>query len=96
MTGFVGSFGKASVDATGKRTIRINGLEGRRAEVDVVPAFTLHFISPGPSFMQPYITTEGVGLLNRPEDSTFNFRDLHTANGRSRSLRRREGNRRRS
>lgn len=87
VTDLVGSFGKASVDSTGKRAIRVNGLDGSRAEVDVVPAFTLHFISPGPSFMQPYITTKGVALLNPPEDWTFNFPDLHIANGRSKRQR---------
>ncbi|WP_181707168.1 hypothetical protein [Chthonobacter rhizosphaerae] len=87
VTDLVGSFGRAAVDDTGKRAIRVNGLEGSRAEVDVVPAFTLHFIRRGFSLMQPYITTEGVGLLNPPADWTFNFPDLHIANGRSKRQR---------
>jgi len=82
-----GTFGKAAVDATGKRAIRVNGLDGSRAEVDVVPAFTLHYITAGSSFMQPFVTTEGVGLLNPPGVWTYNFPDLHIANGRSKRQR---------
>lgn len=83
----VNSFGRGAIDSSGKRAIRVNGLDGSRAEVDVVPAFTLHFITAGPSFMQPFVTTEGVGLLNPPGDWTYNFPDLHIANGRSKRQR---------
>lgn len=83
----VGAFGKDAVDATGKRAIRVNGLDGSRAEVDVAPAFTLHYITAGSSFMQPFVTTEGVGLLNPPGDWTYNFPDLHIANGKSKRQR---------
>jgi hypothetical protein len=86
-TDLVGAFGMAAVDATGKKAIRVNGLEGSRAEVDVVPAFTLHFITTSSPFTQLYIKTEGVGLLDPDGKWTFNFPDLHISNGRSKRLR---------
>jgi hypothetical protein len=84
-----GTFGRSAVDATGKKAIRVNGLEGSRAEVDVVPAFRFHFIEQiQQGFMPPrFITTEGVALLDTVGKWTYNFPDQHIANGRDKRSR---------
>jgi hypothetical protein len=84
-----GTFGRGAVDASGKKAIRVKGLEGSRAEVDVVPAFRLHFIEQvQQGFMPPrFITTEGVALLDTIGGWTYNFPDQHIANGRDKRSR---------
>ena len=81
-------FGGDRVDASGNKAIRVDGLDGSRADCDVVPAFTLHVINAGGG--SPY-ATEGVAILGRDGTWTMNFPDQHHENGkmkRSRTARR--------
>lgn len=85
VTDLENTFGSAAVDGTGKKAIRVNGLDGSRAEVDVVPSFRLHYIQQmQQGFMPPqFYTTEGVALLSTSGTWTYNFPDQHIANGRT-------------
>jgi hypothetical protein len=58
----VRKFGRAKVNV-GKKAIRVNGLEGSRAEVDVVPALTFQSIKWLPN-TQTYSQTTGVAILS--------------------------------
>lgn len=73
----VNKFGAQSVDTTGSKAIRVKGLDGSRAEVDVVPAFTLDYILP-------FTVIHGVALYNPNTDKwTYNFPDQHIINGKT-------------
>lgn len=79
-------FGHASVDDSGKKAIRVRGLEGSRSEVDVVPCFTLHRISAG-TLLTGSSTRIGVAILGSDGKWTFNYPDHHIANGRAKRKR---------
>lgn len=68
------------------KAIKIAGLTGSRAEVDVVPAFQLHFIDFIPDARR-YSRTEGVAILGADGGWTWNFPDQHHANGVSKRAR---------
>jgi hypothetical protein len=73
-------FGRSNVDDSGKKAIRVHGVEGSRAEVDVVPCFTLHHVRGG-GLMPPY-TVEGVAVLSTDNIWAYNYPDHHIENGR--------------
>jgi len=77
-------FGWFAVDDTGKKAIRVNGLEGSRAEVDVVPCFTLHSIT-GTTILGNNIDT-GIAILGTDGNWTHNYPDQHLANGRKKRV----------
>jgi hypothetical protein len=81
-----GSFGRHAVDESGKKAIRVNGLSGSRAEVDVVPSFTLHRIQQGSLLTGGAYTTVGVAILSLDGTWTLNYPDQHIANGRAKRL----------
>lgn len=75
------TFGAGNVDDTGNRAIHVKGIPGTRAEVDVVPTFTLHYVSWAGTGLN-YDTIRGVAIRSRTtEDWTFNFPEQHRANG---------------
>lgn len=76
----VAVFGRNRVDASGNKAIRVDGLDGSRADCDVVPAFTLHVVNNGGGSPFP---TEGVAILGRDGTWTMNFPDQHHANGKA-------------
>jgi hypothetical protein len=76
------NFGGDKVNADGNKAIRVNGLDGGRAEVDVVPAFRLHRIT-GNSLIGGVTRIEGVAILSRDGQWTENYPDQHLANGRA-------------
>ncbi|MGJ5204370.1 hypothetical protein [Bradyrhizobium sp. HKCCYLR20261] len=78
------TFGK-SVDVSGKKAIRVKGLEGSRGEVDVVPAFVLHKIRG--TLLSGYSTVVGTAILSKDGNWTHNFPEQHIANGRAKRLR---------
>lgn len=78
-------FGRTNVDV-GKKAIRIKGITGSRAEVDVVPAIRLHHVT-WLSDANRYHTLEGVAILSTDGRWTFNFPDQHAANGRAKRAR---------
>jgi hypothetical protein len=73
-------FSILNVDSSGKKAIRVHGLSGSRAEVDIVPCFTLHHIRWNP-FTSRYWTVMGVAILSTDGQWTFNFPDQHHDNG---------------
>ena len=80
----VAVFGEERVDASGNKAIRVDGLDGSRADCDVVPAFTLHIINTGGG--SPF-ASEGVAILGRDGSWTMNFPDQHHANGKAKRSR---------
>lgn len=78
-------FGRENVDV-GKKAIRIKGITGSRAEVDVVPAIRLHHVT-WLTDVQRYQTLEGVAILSTEGRWTLNFPDQHAANGRAKRAR---------
>ncbi len=72
-------FGSANV-ISGKKAIRIKGITGSRAEVDVVPTIRFHYVD-WISYLNRYNTTEGVAILSTEGLWTLNFPEQHTANG---------------
>jgi hypothetical protein len=79
VTNFRRRFGENNV-VVGNKAIRIKGVTGSRAEIDVVPAVPLHFVrwNDGLSNFQ---TLEGVAILGRDGGWTGNFPEQHAANG---------------
>lgn len=75
----VPQFGSANVDATGNKAITVAGLDGSRADCDIVPAFSLHFISKNP--YGGFSTIKGAGILGQNGSWTLNFPDQHHDNG---------------
>lgn len=65
----------------GSKAIRIDGLSGSRAEVDLVPAFRLHWISNNP--YGGYKVTEGAAIFGLDGSETLNFPAQHHNNGKS-------------
>ncbi|API61072.1 hypothetical protein BSL82_10290 [Tardibacter chloracetimidivorans] len=74
-------FGRSNVEV-GKKAIRIKGITGSRAEVDVVPAIRYHHVT-WLTDAQRYLTLEGVAILSTDGRWTVNFPDQHAANGRA-------------
>lgn len=72
-------FGQQNVVA-GQKALRIKGITGSRAEVDVVPAIRLHHVWWQPDAMR-YETVEGIAILSRDGRWTLNFPEQHHANG---------------
>jgi hypothetical protein len=80
-----GTFGSSRIDATGNKAIRVKGLAGSRSEVDVVPTFTLHYIT-GTTLLGS-TTHKGVAILSRDGTGwTFNYPDQHAENGKRKRL----------
>jgi hypothetical protein len=75
-----GRFGALNVDTSGKKAVKVNGIPGSRAEVDIVPCFTLHHVRWN-SIIDQYWTIKGVAILSRDGKWTFNFPDQHYNNG---------------
>ncbi|MBL6599773.1 MAG: hypothetical protein ISP41_12840 [Alphaproteobacteria bacterium] len=72
-------FGWKNLDI-GKKAIRIRGITGSRAEVDVVPAARFHWVTWNGGLGQ-YNTLEGICILSSNGQWTFNFPEQHHENG---------------
>ena len=72
-------FGAANI-VPGKKAIRIKGITGSRAEVDLVPAVKLHYVEWYPH-LNRYNVTEGVAIFSTESRWTLNFPEQHSANG---------------
>jgi hypothetical protein len=73
-------FGSYNVDASGRKAIRVNGIPGSRATVDITPCFVLHRVRWNP-LSSRYRTVEGIAILSTDGSWTFSFPDQHHANG---------------
>lgn len=73
-------FGRANVNCDGNKAIRVRGLPGSRAEVDIVPAFRLHHVIWIDASSR-YHVIQGVAILARSGQFTFNFPEQHFDNG---------------
>lgn len=71
-------FGTANVNLSGKKSIKVSGLSGSRADCDLVPAFELHVIT-GDS-KHPGVV-KGSFICGTDGSHTLNFPDQHHANG---------------
>ncbi len=72
-------FGPRNV-VLGNKAIRIKGITGSRAEVDVVPAINFHYVTWVPH-QSTYHTLNGVAILSSSGSWTLNFPLQHTVNG---------------
>jgi hypothetical protein len=77
---FIGRFGAMNVEADGNKAIRVKGVPGSRAPVDVVPCFQLHYVQWNAAVGR-YLVTEGIAIFSRDGRLTFNFPDQHYNNG---------------
>jgi hypothetical protein len=71
-------FGVDSVKI-GNKAVSVDGLDGSRADVDLVPAFHLRYViedTPG-----NFRTLDGVGIIGKDGSETWNFPEQHHANG---------------
>ncbi|MFC3069764.1 nucleotidyltransferase family protein [Phenylobacterium soli] len=73
------AFGKRNV-TPGNKAIRVKGLRGTRAEIDVVPAVRYQNIMWW-DWEARYNTIEGVALLSKDGRWTINYPDHHRASG---------------
>lgn len=74
------AFGAKNV-VPGNKAIRIRGITGSRAEVDVVPCVCYHYVWWSTDLKQ-YLRREGVAILSANGSGwTVNYPDQHTANG---------------
>lgn len=76
-------FGLNSV-TVGKKAITVKGLSGSRADVDLVPAFRLHWISN--NGLGGYSTIEGVCIVSANGSHTINFPEQHHVNGKAKRV----------
>ncbi len=79
MSALGGAFGYFKINA-GNKAIRIQGITGSRAEVDVVPTVTYHRVHWN-SYLARYDVTEGVAIFSTDGRWTLNFPEQHHANG---------------
>jgi hypothetical protein len=73
-------FGALNVDTGGQKAIRVHGVLGSRANVDIVPCFTLHHVR-WDQMTDRYWTIKGIAILSQDGKWTFNFPEQHYANG---------------
>lgn len=79
VTDFNRVFGKSNV-RVGNKAIRIKGITGTRAEVDVVPAVRYHWVCWLPEQAR-FATVEGIAILGCDDRWIINFPEQHAANG---------------
>lgn len=79
------AFGAKNV-VVGKKAIRVKGITGSRAEVDVVPTVGYHSVIWS-AVLSCYLTLEGVAILSADGRWTLNFPEQHYANGVSKRTR---------
>jgi hypothetical protein len=78
-------FGKANIEV-GKKAIRIKGITGSRAEVDVVPSMRYHYVYWSPAAAR-YFVREGIAILSTDGRWTINYPNQHAGNGRAKRAR---------
>lgn len=77
-------FGADKVSVGGK-AVTVQGLSGSRADVDLVPAFHLHWIEN--NGLGGYHVTKGVAIIAANGAVTENFPDQHHTNGKAKRTR---------
>jgi hypothetical protein len=77
---FIDAFGALNVDSDGKKAIRVEGIPGSRAPIDVVPCFDLHFVL-WDAVASEYLVIKGIAIFSRDGGITINFPDQHHENG---------------
>ncbi|MGY4289034.1 hypothetical protein ACVWXO_008254 [Bradyrhizobium sp. LM2.7] len=75
----VRQFGHDGVDLSGKKAIKVHGLDGSRTDCDIVPAFRLNFV--GRNYLGQIFSTDGVAILGTDGSFTYNFPEQHHKNG---------------
>ncbi len=73
-------FGPHNIDASGRKAIRVNGIPGSRATVDIALCFVLDRIGWN-SLASRYTQAKGIAILSTDGSWTFSFPDQHHANG---------------
>jgi hypothetical protein len=73
-------FGNKNVDP-GKKAIRIHGITGSRADVDVVPCVGYRRVLWLAEPHNRYWTFEGIAILSTDNQWTVNYPEIHNANG---------------
>jgi hypothetical protein len=76
----VDRFGSLHVDVSGNKAVRLTGLAGSRADVDVVPSLVCHHVRWDP-MAAIYRTIDGVAIFGRNGAVTINFPEQHNRNG---------------
>jgi hypothetical protein len=73
-------FGAHNIDASGRKAVRVKGIPGSRATVDIAPCFVLDRIGWNP-LASRYGQVKGIAILCTDGSWTFSFPDQHHANG---------------
>jgi hypothetical protein len=73
-------FGAHNIDASGRKAIRVNGIPGSRAAVDIAPCFVLDRIGWN-ALTSSFGRVKGIAILSTDGSWTFSFPDQHHANG---------------
>lgn len=71
-------FGADKVEV-GSKAVSVEGLDGSRADVDLVPAFHLRYVLQTSS--GDFFSVDGVGIRGADGTETWNFPEQHHANG---------------
>ncbi len=72
-------FGVNNVNASSKKAIKVSGLDGSRADCDIVPTFKLVVFERANN--GALAKTEGVAILGTDGSWTYNYPEQHYANG---------------
>jgi hypothetical protein len=73
-------FGAVHIDATGNKAIRLVGVAGSRANLDIVPCFVCHHIAWN-HVAGNYQTINGIAIFDRNGTLTIDFPEQHHDNG---------------
>ncbi|OLB79020.1 MAG: hypothetical protein AUI16_02325 [Alphaproteobacteria bacterium 13_2_20CM_2_64_7] len=76
----IATFGALNVGADGNKAIRVKGVPGSRAPVDVVPCFNLHVVH-WDTVAHQYFVIKGIAIFSCDGRLTINFPDQHHGNG---------------
>lgn len=89
-----GKFGSANVDGSGTKAFRVSAVPGSRADIDIVPALTLDFITlcQGQTLLSPDFigSVRGISIFGTDARETINFPHHHRrygVNKRARTVR---------
>jgi hypothetical protein len=77
---FTKQFGARNVETDGNKAIRVKGVPGSRAPIDVVPCFELHYVVWNAAVGR-YSVTKGIAIYSRDGRVTFDFPEQHHDNG---------------
>lgn len=76
----VNTFGVLNLDMSGSKAVRVKGLVGSRADADIFPCFTCHYIVWNGA-VGIYQKIDGIGILDKDGRPTIDFPEYSHRNG---------------